>query len=208
VILFDFEDVRHEERASDLLRSRLFNGAQSTTAYYQEASFGQFWFEGKLDPEDGDIFGPVTLDYEDSASCDFDRWTADARHKAEDAGFELEGYDFGLYFHASEKCDKSQGRPTWSPPGAFINNLSLRATAHEYGHTLGLIHASGFNCVADGERITLNGTCTIGEYDDPFDIMGGINNASTHLIDGFKRGQAGWLGAANIHRITESGTYI
>lgn len=46
-------------------------------------------------------------------------------------------------------------------------NLTLGTIAHEFGHNLGLQHATGLDCAGD----TVGANCTISEYGDPFDIM-------------------------------------
>ncbi len=64
---------------------------------------------------------------------------------------------------------------------SWVNGtIQLRVIAHEYGHNLGVHHASSLDCRdTGGHRVALsvNNLCGASEYGDPYDVMGiGMTN--------------------------------
>jgi hypothetical protein len=70
---------------------------------------------------------------------------------------------------------------------------------HEFGHSLGLNHSNFFNCGTTSLGPT---GCTVIEYGDYFDIMGGSGNLNAPHMEAL-----GLFNSGNLHEITASGTY-
>jgi hypothetical protein len=90
---------------------------------------------------------------------------------------------------------------------SWINggSLSTAVTAHELGHNLGLHHAGGWQCTGYGSQpVAISSSCSLNEYNDPFDVMGNWGSRHSH---GWHLQQLGVLQGSNVQTITTSGTY-
>src|SRR3989338_3752568 len=92
--------------------------------------------------------------------------------------------------------------------GSQINTVmpfswtSLDSTlSHEIGHSLGVMHANGWDC----DSSILYGYCNHVEYGNPFDVMG-TRYVSLNFNALYKE-SLGWLEPSRILTITNSGTY-
>ncbi len=97
----------------------------------------------------------------------------------------------------------SVGSPTQSL--SFINGSAstINTPAHELGHNFGLWHSKLLSCVGSPNT----GNCTIYEYSDKTDLMGGGNTA---FYNAFQKERLGWLNTPTsppITSVTTSGTY-
>ena len=207
VIMFNFASDTRERWTVEQVRERVFTDPDSTAAFYREQSHGRTEFIGKVRP-DGDVHGWYTIDASPSV-CDVNVWTPQARQAARDAGIDLSGYNHTIYvFPGQASCawaglgDLGDVGGGWS----WLNgDISVPVVAHELGHNLGLHHASSYSCTrTDGTAIAISDTCTVNEYGDPFDVMGGYGSRHSH---GWHLQRLGYLGAGNVRTVTVSGTY-
>ena len=83
-----------------------------------------------------------------------------------------------VYFPRVPDC--ASGRMGWAGLATvlagqiWINGYPLvSATAHEFGHNLGLDHANLASCTSGGVRVSLSASCSSLEYGDDADVMGG-----------------------------------
>jgi chitodextrinase len=86
--------------------------------------------------------------------------------------------------------------------------MDLRVNSHELSHNFGVHHASTYNCVTSGVRVSLSANandCTLSEYGDPFTVMGSAYTRQSHA---WHKAQMGWLGAGGDRQnVTTAGNY-
>ena len=70
--------------------------------------------------------------------------------------------------NAAVSAAQQPGRLSW----IRYRNPGAATLIHELGHNLGLGHANGVVCRADGRRVAFGGTCHSVEYGDSWDAMG------------------------------------
>jgi hypothetical protein len=197
------------EASAESIRSPVFTSEGSANVFYRFESYGKIGFRGILNPE-GDVFGP----YEVAGSteqCPTEASFQEAIAAAEGNGIPMAQYQhiYGVFPHST--C-------SWSGL-ADIGGRYAKATwydqpflyAHELGHNLGFGHANSLRCVnASGEPVAIEleseaQRCSLEEYGDPFDVMGGWvdptrnNNVYLKFL--------GVLTDANIETVMEPGTY-
>jgi hypothetical protein len=201
VILAVFSNDTAPPMTPDAVRAMVFTDAKSTNSYFKEVSFGVRSLVGKV-RADGDVFGWYTLAASNNP-CDYQNWGTAARQAAQGAGVDLTGYDHVVhYFKRSSACSFSgvgqvPGKYTW------INGSSASTISHELGHNFNLHHASSLSCTENGARVPIGGSCTLSEYGDPFDVMGG----GFRHFSAFQKGRLGWLEAPNMVTATADGTF-
>ncbi len=182
--------------ARNAIRKQVFTNSDSTNAFWQDMSYGEFSISGHLNV-DGDVFGPVPINFP-TTPCDRQFWAlaAQTELEAQGIGFSADNYD--LIAYSTKGPCPSKGEPTLDPPGAFMGNFSLRATTHEMGHALGLAHSSSLCC----QGPSLTDDCSRLEYGDLFDVMGLRGSMGYNQQ---KRGQAGWLEESDTIHVDPNG---
>ena len=200
VILANFTTDSSQPITQAGARDLVFAGAQSSNAYFKEESFGIRSLVGKL-AANGDVFGWYTI--AGTTACDYSAWGNAARAAAQAAGVDLTGYDHIIhYFPRTSSCGWSgvgqvPGKYTW------INGSSSQTISHELGHNFGAHHASSLSCTSNGTPVSISATCTLGEYGNPFDVMG---RGYRHMT-AFNKGRTGFLEPANTVNVAADGTF-
>lgn len=158
----------------------------------------------------GDVIGWYVIALNSTATCDTitNNMPVLAQTAATNAGVDLGKYTRRVYmFPNTASC-------TWAGLGsigkwgnysnAWINGYNdKRVTGHELGHNLGLWHSHFLQCPGSSTE----GNCSIIEYGDNSDIMGGGNG--THF-NSYQKEILGWLGFGSspvIQTVTTSGSY-
>ncbi|HEX5610957.1 MAG TPA: PASTA domain-containing protein [Solirubrobacterales bacterium] len=142
--------------------------------------------------------GKRLVDCTQDERADFsDQIAREAKFRAVQAGFDLSRFRYILYTFTERFCEfdgLASGNGvflTEATPGAMASEGILE---HEFGHQLGLDHATVLNCLDDSgiQTVILNDDhCTVATYGDVSDVMGdsrfrGAYNAP-HAF------QLGWL---------------
>ncbi len=205
VILLNFSDDRSQPFTAEQVRAAMFTGARSVNAFYSAESHGRLSLTGRL-RADGDVFGYFPIAAPKGPACDYFGWSQKADAMAAAAGVDLSGYDHRVYVHPRTSACGYVGIATvgsnWS---SFNGDIGLWVAGHEIGHNYGFDHAGKATCRdAAGQLVAVSRSCTVSEYQDPYDIMG--NRFQRHS-NGIHQLQAGWIPAANLRTVTASGTY-
>jgi hypothetical protein len=196
VILFNFAGDHRQPFTVEHARRVLFGGDASVNTYFREASFGQTGITG-------DVVGWFTIP-ERPVDCRFEHWGRAAQAFAGFSGVDLRAYQHRvLVFPHVPECGWT-GMAELPGSVAWINGeLTVRTVAHELGHNLGVHHASALRCTEKGVPVSVGGDCSLEEYGDPFDIMGGGERHTSN----WNKARLGWLGNSNRVDVTASGTH-
>jgi len=200
VFLINFTNNRSQPWTTDFVRAHYFTAPDSMAAYYHEQSFGKVTITG-------DVLGWYTIPT-DNTSCDPNGFANMAQNAARAAGVDLSQYtQYQYVFGPGAPCGWA-GLAYVPGTTSWINGtIQLRVISHEYGHNLGVHHASSLDCRdAAGHRVALsvNNLCGASEYGDPFDVMG---IGMTNHMNNFHKAQYGWFGAGNMITVTQPGNY-
>jgi len=148
-----------------------------------------------------DVVGWYTLPMT-SVGCDYWSMASKASQAATAAGVNLSLYSRRLiFFPYTANCNwLGMGTVGGNPSTTWINGYASFLT-HEFGHNLGLYHSHAMDCTA----LPLSPPCTISEYGDHTDAMGGGGHYNP-----FQKQRIGWLDydvSPPITRVQQSGTY-
>ncbi len=173
----------------------------------KQESYNQLWLTGKV-RTDGDVYGWYTLPVVPTSceEADFNNWANLARLQAAADGFNETGYQHVMYVFPRQSVCGWAGLAYLPGDESWINGeLSVRVTAHELGHNLGLHHAGSWNCLGFGNQmVPISDNCTLSEYNDPFDVMGAWGSRHS---SGWHLQQLGVLQPSNVQTVSTSGTY-
>jgi hypothetical protein len=126
----------------------------------------------------------------------WDIWNATAA-AARAAGFNPDDYELAI-----ARFDAPIGRSYGDigRKGVWMTISTVRDTAHEIGHNLGLHHANSWSG-------SINGAGTNIEYGNQFDLMGQTADAFEAQFSAYAKRQLGWLSPDNTPKVTASGVY-
>lgn len=195
----------------DRLRKPIFTDTLSTRKYYLENSFGQLVLNGKINAEQGDVFGEYTIP--DSTSCSYSAIRTAVIAQASAAGVDLTGYDYYAMLGKDGGVCRLNGY-SGNTYIAMNTKISAGNLAHEMGHMFGVIHVNSYPCM-DPEttnRVPLSTNCRgldgDTEYGGGFDVEGGVNAASQlgHMVE-YHKVRLNWLPIANVQTVTTDGAY-
>ena len=185
VILVNFVDNTVQPYTAAYAQSVVFG---DTSSFDREVSYQQTWLNGT-------VAGWYTIPLPSSV-CDPDTLADDADAAATAAGVDLSGYTRFVYGFPGNACGFwGLGTVGGNPSRAWINgSFKLRVVGHEMGHNFGLYHSHNMDCGS-----TVLGTdCSVDEYGDSVDIMGG----SSGHFNVYQKERVGWLNYAASPAIT------
>jgi len=182
-ILVNFSDSSVGGFTAGQANDILFAAANSVNKFYQESSYGNISVAGEA-------HGPVTINLSGNG-CDTSQiynWASAADSAAQAAGISLSGFTHRVYYMKPTNCGYGgYGTIGGNPSRAWIFYANNNIWAHELGHNLGMHHAS-----TPGS-----------EYGDGSDVMGNSYNG----LNAAHRLQMGWIPAANVIDVRQSGTF-
>ncbi|HYP49016.1 MAG TPA: hypothetical protein VEQ61_10300 [Thermoleophilaceae bacterium] len=176
---------------------RIFSGTGSTNAFFREESYDRLSLQGR-------VYGWYTIPGT-SSSCSSTNWSA-ARQAAAADGFSSANYEHVMYVFPRQSSCAWAGQAYLPGKESWLNgDISAHVSSHELGHNLGLHHAGSLSCVAaNGAPVTLSPNCSLTEYGDPFDAMGGYASRHNH---GLHLRRLGFSSESNVQTVGASGLY-
>jgi M6 family metalloprotease-like protein len=195
LILVNFQDKQTQPYTLEQARDVAFN---TTSNFLRENSYGQTWLTG-------DVYGWYTIPVS-STSCDVNTIGSYARQAVANAGVNVYLYTNIVYAFPANACGFS-GTATvgGAPAQAWIrgDRFGLEAFGHELGHNYGLEHSRSLDCGTE----VVNGTCTMNEYGDQFDLMG---PGAPYHYNAYQKERLGWLNSGSspvLQTVNANGTY-
>lgn len=206
VFLVKFAGDPAEPWSPSVTREKIFTGASSADVFFQDESRGIIALGGKVNPEEGDVFGWFTLD-SSGAGCSQNTWSDEALDRAFESGVSLTGYHHLVFVYTDRPGCFWNGMATVGGNSGTIHyngNVGVRTIAHEFGHNFGFYHAGSRSCTRGGVRVQISDTCSVNPYGDVFDAMG---NVAARHNNGWNLAKIGMLGAANVVTAVSDGIY-
>ncbi|WP_282203014.1 hypothetical protein [Kitasatospora fiedleri] len=167
VVLVNFRNKALTDAAktrADAVRNFFGTGSTSLASYYARNSGGRM----SVVPAKGDgVFGPFTIDMDDSAACDNGKMNELARKAIAGVPFD----HISVVFH-SDFCSNWWGLGSVSGPNSWFHEGAVddgAAIIHEIGHNLGFQHQERQVCPAG----TFTTGCTADEYSHRTPMGGG-----------------------------------
>ncbi len=197
VVLVNFQNNPSSQPYTvDAVRNLIFGNVSN---FFFESSYQRMWLAG-------DVYGWFTIPM-NSTVCDTLGMAQYANAAAVAAGADLSAYSRYVYVFPNNACSwpgitlKSSD----SLPRVYLNgSFNFKDAAHELGHSFGLYHSSSLDCGA----ASIGSNCTVSEYGDKFDEMGG----GTYHFNAYQKERLGWLSSGTatptIVTVVESGTYF
>jgi hypothetical protein len=218
-MLFDFPDAPAASDAEDVARSWLFDSPTSASAFMDNSSYGQTDLYGDVSPVIR-LPNPTS-----SYSCLKCATTLGGMLQlAAQVVPNIGAYDrYAFLFSRTDSvaaavyitANTVQG--TIYAPGMF-GHMAGSAAVHEFGHNMGLRHASSWRCpnnkiVGPSLADLTQGNCFVDEYDDRFDPMGQEDNSALRDFGGYNKLLLGHFGLDQVETIgaaalTETGTAV
>jgi len=160
VIMVDLQNVKASTRYTrDQIATAMYAldsngvpapaGTRSVRELYQQASLGQLNFTPDTDNNGKpDVFGPFTINYSYTGTCDYQNWTAAAEAAAQQAGIDLNLYQHRVFVLPRYSDIPGCGWQGLANVGctSFCRTWIAQAEtpmtyAHELGHNLEMGHA-------------------------------------------------------------------
>jgi hypothetical protein len=194
VVMVNFQDKQTQPFTREQAQEVMFG---TTSNFYREASYGQTWLTG-------DIYGWYTIPLSFN-TCDTTAIANYAQQAAAAAGANLASYNHLVYAFPQNACTwQGRGSVGGIPSQAWVNEwFELGIVGHELGHNFGLYHSRSMDCGS----ASISSNCTISEYGDMFDLMGGSGSAH---FNAFQKERLGWINSGTTPPMTvvsTSGSY-
>lgn len=205
VLLVNFTNTTPPALTAETVRAQIF-GPSGARQFYLEQSNNAVSFVGK-NSASGDVYGWLNIPIS-SAGCPVDQISEQSRAVAASQGIDLNGYDHVMFFYPKVADCAFGGLADVRGPESWINGaLQTGLISHELGHNLGADHAGSLTC-NNGAPVAVapDANCTLTEYGDPFDSMGGPINP--RLFSAWHRAQIGQLPASAETFVNASGSYV
>lgn len=198
VLLVNYSDRPVETMTREAAHAMVFGEANDA---WWEYSFGKFTLTG-------DVAGWFTVPVS-STVCNPQLLSQEADKAATAAGHDLSKYQHKIYLAPRNACQGTgynSGTTLPTRTNLFNDTIKTENVVHEFGHNLGLPHATSIDCGA----VTLDaeaGACDINSYGDSADAMG---NGHTSQYNAVAKEKLGWLtasGAQSVKTVTATGRY-
>jgi hypothetical protein len=137
VVLVNFND-KATDCTADEARVSAFSETDGAAAAYREGSWGKFQIHGE-------VLGPIAINTNASAGCDFFRWLSLAESEFRRQGYSTTTYQHRVYLMPYVASCPFSGYGPLLSQAALINGHYCRQPniiAHELGHNFGLNHAT------------------------------------------------------------------